>query len=226
MHHRQVIRTHPDLLDDPDATAAAPQAKGARATRINANRLQLQSFLPHVVPTWARASGGAGRGDLLFFAGASLALLDGFLRHEPPYAGALRKRLALMSAAASAKMLVSTPTQRLCDLHFAVGDALGPAATLASLWRDLAGRPRALDPGRLRHRGGAARPGPARNPNGLASSLKACAGEGDPVSAAGKAAAFAFSVFRDVPVAESESLALWVFDFALAPGCAGPGPCR
>ena len=53
----------------------------------------------------ARATGRAGEGDPLFAAGASLALLDAHLRRDPPAAGALRKRLALMSAAASAKIL-------------------------------------------------------------------------------------------------------------------------
>ena len=50
------------------------------------------------------------------------------------------------------------------------------------------------------------------DPNGLAAGLKACAGEGDPVSAAAKAAALAFSALPDAPAAEAEILALWVFD--------------
>ena len=54
------------------------------------------------------------------------------------------------------------------------------------------------------------------DPNGLASSLKHCAGEGDPVSAAANAAAAAFSAVPDAPAAEAEILALWVFDFAIA----------
>jgi hypothetical protein len=54
------------------------------------------------------------------------------------------------------------------------------------------------------------------DPNGLASSLKDCAGEGDPVSAAGKTAALVFSVFPDAPAAEAEILALWLFDLAIA----------
>jgi hypothetical protein len=54
------------------------------------------------------------------------------------------------------------------------------------------------------------------DPNGLASSLKACAGEGDPVSAAAKAATLAFSAFPDAPAAEAEILALWLFDLVLA----------
>ena len=51
----------------------------------------------------------------------------------------------------------STPTKRaLRDLRFAVGDALGPAAKLLSLWRDLAGRPPSLDaePARRQRRRG------------------------------------------------------------------------
>ena len=39
------------------------------------------------VPAWARASGRAGQGDPLFFAGAGLALLDAHLRRDPPAAG-------------------------------------------------------------------------------------------------------------------------------------------
>jgi hypothetical protein len=42
--------------------------------------------------------------DAAFFAGASLALLDTILRENPPFAGALRQRLALRAAAACAKM--------------------------------------------------------------------------------------------------------------------------
>jgi hypothetical protein len=100
-------------------------------------------------------------------------------------------------------------------LRFAVGDALGPAANLVSLWRDLAGRPPGLDGGRLAAAAGLldlALP----DPNGLASRLKACAGEGDPVSAADKTAALVASGFPDAPAAEAEILALWVFDLAIA----------
>ena len=53
-------------------------------------------------------------------------------------------------------------------------------------------------------------------PNGLAASLRACAGEGDPVSAAAKAAALAFSALPDAPAAPSEIFALWVFDSVIA----------
>ena len=40
-----------------------------------------------------------------FASGASLALLDGVLRQNPPFAAALGQRLALRGAAASARIL-------------------------------------------------------------------------------------------------------------------------
>jgi hypothetical protein len=169
-----------------------------------------------------RASGRAGE-DPLFAAGAGLALLDAHLRRDPPAAGVLRSRLALQSAAASAKILrLNTHEGALRDLRFAVGNTLGPAAKLLRVWRDLAGRPPSLDPGRILDT--AARLDLAVDPNGLASSLKACAGEGDPVSAAAKAAAATFSAFPDAPTAEAEILALWAFDLVLALRLRWPRP--
>jgi hypothetical protein len=214
-----VIRADFDLLADLPSDAAervhARLAKRARAKTSPAKTPERQAFPPTPIPAWARASGRAGEGDPLFAAGAGLALLDGFLRHEPPCAGALRKRLALMSATASAKILrLNADEGALRDLRFAVGDALGPAANLVSLWRDLAGRPPAFDADRLAT--AAARLDLALpDPNGLASGLKACAGEGDPASAAAKAAALSFSAFPDAPAAEAEILGLWAFDIAI-----------
>ena len=108
----------------------------------------------------------------MFAAGASLALLDAFLRADPRCAAALRSRLALQSAAASAKIVrVNADEGALRDLRFAAGDALGPAANLSSLWRDLAGRPTSLDPGRIRD-AAAALDLPAPNANALVESLR------------------------------------------------------
>jgi Protein of unknown function (DUF1403)/HTH DNA binding domain len=160
----------------------------------------------------------------LFAAGAALALFDAFLRRDPPSAGALRSRLALMSAAASAKILrLNADEGALRDLRFAVGDDPGPAAKMLRLWRDLAGRPPAFDADRLAT--AAARLDLALpDPNDLASSLKDCAGEGDPVSAAAKAAALAFCAFPDAPAPLSEILALWVFDMVIALRLRWPRP--
>jgi hypothetical protein len=150
--------------------------------------------------------------------------LDACLGRDPPCAGALRSRLALKSAAASAKILrLNADEGALRDLRFAVGNALGPAAKLLSLWRDLAARPPSLDPSRLA--AAAARLDLALpDPNGLASSLKTSQGEGDPVSAAGRSAALVASAFPDAPAAEAEILALWAFDMVLATRLRWPRP--
>jgi Protein of unknown function (DUF1403) len=218
IHHARVIRADFKLLADrpPDSEdrGPAPIRRRARA-KPSPTKAPEQKPFPAPIPAWARASGRAGEGDPLFFAGANLALLDAHLRRDPPCAGALRQRLALQSAAASAKILrLNTHEGALRDLRFAVGEELGPAAKLLRLWRDLAGRPPSLDPDRLRT--AAAALDLAVDPNALASSLKACAGEGDPVSAAGKSAALVFSAFPDAPAADAETLALWAFDLVLA----------
>ena len=128
-----------------------------------------------------------------------------------------------MSAAASAKILrLNADEGALRDLCFAVGDELGPAAKLLRLWRELAGRPPSLDADRIAT--AAAQLDLAVDPNGLAASLKACAGEGDPVSAAAKAAALAFCAVPDAPAAEPEILALWVFDMVIAIRLRWPRP--
>jgi Protein of unknown function (DUF1403) len=215
-----VIRAEPDLLaaiaHDPDAAAPTRPARGGRAKQNASNPLAQHPFpSPVAMPAWARA-GGRADGDPLFFAGAGLALLDAVLRRDPHAAGALRNRLALQSAAASAKILrLNTHEGALRDLRFALGDDPGPAAKLLRLWRELAARPLSLDAARLA--AAAARLDLALpDPNGLASSLKACAGEGDPVSAAAKAAAAAFSALPDALAADAEILALWAFDLVLA----------
>jgi hypothetical protein len=220
-HHRQVIRADPTLIPDPLAelggAVVAPGLRRARPARKSADALirQPSPSLPAPVPAWARASGRAGEGEPLFAAGAGLALLDACLLAEPPAAGALRARLALQSAAASAKLLrLNADAAALRDLRFAVGDPLGPAPNLLSLWRDGAGRPPSLDPSRIL--GTAARLDLAVDPNRLAAGLKACVGKGDPVSAAAKAAGLAFCALPDAPPAEAEILALWVFDMIIA----------
>jgi hypothetical protein len=143
-----VIRANPTLAPDPLAdlseAVAAPGLKRAPPAPKSPGALIRQPF-PSLaaapVPAWARASGRAGEGDPLFAAGAGLALLDAFLRADPPAAGTLRARLALQSAAASAKILrIDADPAALRDLRFAVGDA-GPAARLLQIWRELAARP-------------------------------------------------------------------------------------
>ena len=215
-----MIRADPDLLadlvGDPDATAPARHPRRAWTQPAVANPLgqpAFSSLAAAPVPAWARASGRAGQGDPLFAAGAGLALLDGFLRRDRPCAGALRARLALQSAAASAKILrLNADAAALRDLRFAVAGEPPPAAKLLRLWRELGVRPPALDAARIAAAAGLLDLA-APDPNGLAASLKAFAGQGDPISAAAEAAAFAFP---DAPAAETEVLALWLFDLVLA----------
>jgi Protein of unknown function (DUF1403) len=214
-----VIRPELTLVPDPlaELREAFPALGGrqARAKTHSPNAPEIKAVpTPAAVPTWARANGRAGE-DPLFFAGAGLALLDAHLRREPPAAGALRTRLALQSAAASAKILrLHADTAALRDLRFASGDA-GPAATLLQLWRDLAARPPSLDAGRLAA-AAAALDCPAPNADALAETLREQSRGGDPVSAAAKAAAQAFSAFPDGPAAEAEILALWAFELVIA----------
>jgi hypothetical protein len=228
IHHAQVIRADlqllADLPPDPAERVDASPAMRARAKTSPAKTPGRQAFPPAPIPAWARAGGRAGEGDPLFAAGAGLALLDAFLRVEPPAAGALRARLALQSAAACAKILrVNADEAALRDLCFATGDPLGSAANLLSLWRDGAGRPPSLDSARILD--AAARLDLVLpDPNGLALSLKARAGEGDPVSAAVKATTLAFGALPDAPAPPSEILALWVFDITLALRLRWPRP--
>jgi hypothetical protein len=226
-HHAPVIRAEFQLLADapPDRERCvpAPPATRSRAKRTPAKIPEQQTPPPPAIPAWARASRRGGEGDPLFAAGAALALLDAALRLEPPAAGALRARLALQSAAACAKILrLNADAAALRDLRFAAGEPHGQAASLLSLWRDGAGRPPSLDSGRILD--AAARLDLAVDSNGLALSLKACAEEGDPVSAAAKAAALAFATAPDAPAPPSETFALWLFDITLAIRLRWPRP--
>ena len=217
-----MIRADLDPLSDPAPTlgngGATTLPRRARAKPSAAKAPERQAFTsPAPVPSWARASGRAGQGEPPFAAGASLALIDAHLRRDPPYAGTLRQRLAVHSAAATAKILrLNADAAALRDLRFAIGNELGPAAKLLSLWRDLAGRPPSLDPGRILD--AAARLDlAAPDPDALATGLRNLAkGPDDPVTAAAKAAALAFEAFPDALSPEAEVFALWVADLILA----------
>jgi hypothetical protein len=226
-----VIRPHPTLVPDPLAdlgeTVPAPDLRRARPAQKSADasiRQPFPSLAAAPVPAWARANGRPD-GDPLFVAGAGLALLDSFLRRDPPCAGALRSRLALQSAAASARILrLNADEGALRDLRFAIGDDPGPAARLLQLWRELASRPASLDPARIRDAAARLDCAPP-DPDSLAAGLRAYVqSPDDPVSAATKAAASTFSVFPDAPAAPPEILAHWVFDMVIAIRLRWPRP--
>ena len=117
----------------------------------------------------------------------------------------------------------STPTKARC------ATSASPSATRSAprrscfrLWRDLASRPPSLDPGRIVD--AAARLDLAVDPNGLAASLRACAGQGIRFRRPLSAAALAFSACPGRPSAEAEILALWRSTSSSPSGCAGRGP--
>jgi hypothetical protein len=216
-----VIRAELTLVPDPlvDLGEAVPALGGrqARERTLSLKAPEIHTVLPPAaVPAWARASGRAGDTASVFAAGASLALLDAHLRDDPPAAGALRSRLALQSAAASARILrLNADAATLRDLRFTATAEPLPAVKLLQLWRDLAGRSPSLDARRLGASGGLLDCSVAA-PDALAESLAETARAGDPVSAAAKAAAAVFAAVPDAPAADAEVLALWAFDSVLA----------
>jgi hypothetical protein len=225
-HHRHVIRPALTLVPDPLATrrevGPAPNAGQARTKTSSPKAPETRAFPPAAAaPSWARASGRAG--EPLFFAGASLALLDACLRRDPPWAGALRQRLALTGAAASAKILhLNADAAALRDLRFTATVESPPAAKLLELWRDLTGRPPSLDARRLANATGLLDCPVAADT--LAERLSEQSRAGDPVSAAAKAATLIFAAVPDAPAAEAEILALWAFDLVLALRLRWPRP--
>ena len=126
--------------------------------------LNYQSFL-----SWARVDLGTQEESraACFAAGASLALLDGLLRQNPPCAGALRSRLALRAAAAGAKVLrLREDEGALRDAeHLAAAEDPGSAGRLHRLWRGLAGQDARLEAGEFWRGAAAARLAGAGRPS-------------------------------------------------------------
>lgn len=80
-------------------------------------------------------------------AGAALFALDQIIRADPPWQGALRMRLALQAAVASARLLrlsVDEADLRDAECLTRPGDDPGPAGRMHSLWRQFAARPTRL----------------------------------------------------------------------------------
>jgi len=194
-------------FDPSDPFFPAPATRAPPQSPLNCQSL----------PRWARLDPRAGEETVAFFAaGASLALLDRVLRPPPPFAGALRQRLALKAAAVSAKILrLREDEAALRDAeHLAAAEDPGPAGRLHRLWRSLARQDARCDAERL---GEALRllDAPA------AGDLGALVGElrelmnapDDPVTLAATAAA---RVYRLCPSPEREVFAAWTADVLLA----------
>ncbi len=196
---------------------AAQRPRRAPARQATESHIVLNS---RPFPSWARP--GAKAADqaaaAAFAAGAGLALLDAILGQEPPFAGALRHRLALRAAAASAKILRLREDQgALRDAeHLAVSDDPGRAGRLHRWWRRLASDDARLDPERFY----AVDQGLDLLDRAELSALigefeQVLAGSADPVSAAAEAHALAGELGR-----RAETL------LALQPKLRAKGACR
>jgi hypothetical protein len=122
-----MVRFDPADPFDDETPAADPLGEAPIALpRRRSRRLAAPGFAPtnpllqQAFPSWARPpKEPVAQSDAAFFAGASLALFDAILRggadvsgaamdRDPPFAGALRLRLALRAAVSCAKMEVAS----------------------------------------------------------------------------------------------------------------------
>src|SRR5208283_5920231 len=216
--HHDPMRFAPlDPLFSSPATGSAPATRSRR--RPPAEPATPQSPLNYrSFPAWARVDWGAQEESpaAFFAAGASLALIDGVLLPNPLFAGALRSRLALRAAAASAKILrLRGDEGALRDAeHLAAADDPGPAGRLHRLWRGLVGQDARLYAASF---GEALRlldaPEPGDVPALIGELRELMKRPDDPVTLAAQAAARAYHL---CPAPEGEVFALWTADLMLA----------
>ena len=144
------------------------------------------------------------------------------LHENPPFAGALRQRLALRAAAACVKMArLREDAAGLRDAeHLAPGAGTtqtSPAGRIHRLWRLFASRPMRLDASTLRIAADLVGLTDATSFDGLAGALRdIVAGAEHPLAAAVGASAAAMKLLSDAPPVDVEIFALWLSDLALA----------
>lgn len=211
-----------------EASEKAPRRR--RAMADGAAKAPSNALNDLVFPAWARLSekrvAGSERAaqsaaaEAFFSAGAGLALLDLIVRKNPPFAGALRQRLALRATGASAKILRLREDEG--DLRDAehlglAGADPGRAGRLHRLWRSLAAGRSRLDSdifGRVLPLLDAP---PTIDTKCLGAAVQnAVAKERHPLVASAQAAALVVNALPEAMVAEAEILALWAADWALA----------
>ena len=177
---RQVIRADLDLLADPP-----PDLRGARscAAREAGASQDEPGENPGTASLSASADPGLGAGERKGRGGRSAVRrrrrpraarrLSCAATRPPP--GRCAPASRCRAPRPPPRSCASTPTKARCATCASPSATpLGPAANLLSLWRDLAGRPPSLDPGRISRRGGArstwlCRPErPRSQPEGLA----------------------------------------------------------
>jgi hypothetical protein len=219
------------------AALDAPAPTLRRGPREHAQPLPepTNPLLSKAFPNWVRLPANPVRGTegAVFAAGASLALLDPIARADPPFAGALRQRLALRAATASAAMARLREDERdLRDAEhlapFGETTQTSPAGRLHRLWRLFAARPLRLDAPTLRRAAYLLGLPDDASLEGLATAVHdIVTGAEHPLAAAARASAAVFAPLEQAPPAgadvsspgnrpDAEILALWVADVALA----------
>ncbi len=223
-----------DPFDDETPAADPLGQPPVIAPRRRSRRLAEPRFAPpnplseRAFPSWARpptiGAVGADAGfEAAFRAGAGLALLDQILRTDPPFAGALRQRLALRAATVCAALARHREdSSALRDAEHLSPNAGGNAATspagrIHRLWRLFAARSSRLDAPTIRTAADLLDLADAASFEGVADALRDfVAGAEHPLAAAAGASAAAMKLFRAAPPVDAEIFALWLADLALA----------
>ncbi len=226
-----MVRFDPvDPFDDETAAAEPRGQAPVVAPRRRSRRLDAPSSAPtnpllqRAFPSWARPPKEPGvSSDAAFFAGAGLALFDGILRENPPFAGALRQRLALRAATACAALARHREdSAALRDAEHLSPNAGGnaptsPAGRVHRLWRLFALRPMRLDAPSLRTAADLLELPEGANFEAFAGALRDLATDAEqPLAAAAGASAAAEKQFATAPRIAAEIFALWLSDLALA----------
>jgi hypothetical protein len=214
-----MLRFDQDTLRDADNTSAPATRRSVRvrsAPAISTPNLAIERAFPR----WARKP--ADVRDPVFFAGAGIALLDAISRDNPPFAGALRQRLALRAASACASMArLREDVSALRDAeHLAPGGEAtqtSPAGRIHRLWRLFALRSLRLDAPTLHMAADLLDLSDGADFEGFADALRdIVAGAEHPLAAAAGASAAAMKLFSDMPPVDAEIFALCLADLALA----------
>ena len=227
-----------------DAGSSSRATKRRRApTRSEEAATPSKSLEIQAFPHWAKVSGGAAQDapNTHYCAGAALAFLDHILHSgadvssagkssaEPPFAGALRQRLALRAATACARIArlrEDEPALRDAE-HLASFDAaLTPGGRLHRLWRLFATRSARFDARFIRAAADCLEVPPHIACEALAVLVRESLTTENPLNAAARVSVAALHILDDAPQIDAEIFALWLADLVLARrlGWAAPLP--